>query len=57
MWVLVKPKYDDKQRIVTEHRGFEVHGTEHDIPMVDKKTHLATVQERGFVWHVFEVKP
>jgi len=41
---------DDKEIVP---RKFTIYGTGHDIPIHDK--YMGTVQNDGFVWHVFEV--
>ena len=51
LWALVDPALD---YVV---RRFRVFGTGYPIPNNTPSTyrHLATVQDGGFVWHVFEV--
>ncbi len=41
-----------------ERRFFTLLGTGWDMPpeFDGKLTHIATIQDAGFVWHVFEVK-
>jgi hypothetical protein len=46
MWVLTNPSNK------TVLRYFSIYGTGHAI--VNEGCYIATVQERGFVWHIFE---
>lgn len=49
LWALID------ENAMLETRAFAVHGTGHFIFSPIEK-HLATVQQGGLVWHVFEVK-
>jgi len=49
MWALVDTELD---YVV---RRFRVFGTGHKVDTKHAYKHLATVQDGGFVWHVFEV--
>lgn len=42
---------------VHESRTFHIFGTGHDLPEIaNAGSFVATVQERSFVWHIFEFK-
>ncbi len=51
IWAVVDPSKENLMR------KFEVFGTGWDLPyrFIDRYEHLKTVQDGGFVWHVFEV--
>ena len=51
LWAIVDPSKDNLMRT------FRVFGTGWDLPyrFVNRYVHLKTVQDGGFVWHVFEV--
>lgn len=50
MWVLL-----DEERAPLK-RTFEIVGTGHSTPL-DASQHVATWQQEGFVWHLFELGP
>jgi hypothetical protein len=48
IWALVASEAPLKPRKI------EVYGTGHEIVDLNSLQYLGTVQERGFVWHIFE---
>ena len=38
-----------------EFRYFTIVGTGHDFPEADDYTYINTIQDRSFVWHIFEL--
>ena len=50
-WAIVDPSKDNLRR------QFRIFGTGWDLPyrFADRYKHLKTLQDNGFVWHVFEV--
>lgn len=49
LWAIVDPSVPD-----AEHR-FRIFGTGHPVPeFFSAGKHVATFQERGFVWHMFD---
>ena len=50
LWALVHPT------ALLEIRTFVIYGTGWDMEYTDNLEYLETIQEDGFVWHIFEVK-
>lgn len=48
LWALVDEKAEK------EYRKIRIIGTGHPIPDADSLTYIGTIQERMFLWHVFE---
>lgn len=48
LWALVDPDSEPKKRI------FKIYGTGWTVDCPGVLTHVATVQKRGYVWHLFE---
>lgn len=50
LWAIVFPGNEKELRV------FEIYGTGFDLPTTGMaaRTHIATVQDGSFVWHIFE---